>query len=140
MKILSQNFLLNRTIRALEKLVEFANLQNTNCEQSSCVITELKLTPRQHTHFPGRTAECGGETLSQNSHLKKISDHSYIKHESNQGQTALKFYTGLFVFQCCLLRSEGDCQTCQRHFTFKGREWHSLHTESLHKPSGEEPE
>lgn len=57
MKILSQNFLLNRTIRALEKLVEFANLQNTNYEQSSCVITELKLTPRQHTHFPGRTAE-----------------------------------------------------------------------------------
>lgn len=57
MKILSQNFLLYRTILALKQLVEFANLQNTNCDQSSCVTTELKLTRRQHTHFQGRTAE-----------------------------------------------------------------------------------
>lgn len=125
MKILGQNFFIYRTILALKRLAEFANLQNTNCELSSCIVTELKLTRRQQTHCQGPTAEnVEVKHWARTITLKKYPVTLILKHERNQRQTVLKFYTGLWVVQCCLLRSEGDyCQTCQQHFTFKGLEW-----------------
>lgn len=41
MKILSQNFFDLQNNPSFNKLVEFANLQNANREQSSCIVTEL---------------------------------------------------------------------------------------------------
>lgn len=82
----------------------------------------------------------GGKNIQSHSYyFKKILDHSYIKNtKMNQSQTVLNFYTSFFCISTSFIEKwmRDYCQTCQRHFTFKGWKLKSLPTESLYKPFG----